>query len=368
MHSIPAFDRSFPFQIWDPNQEVSLDDGPSLDWTLRLFNEHWFVTHRDKKHSAATRLIRLELLAWWERLTDDPPLWRIDEAKIEEFTALLAQATYCRSKSGRGAQRPLSTSTQAKYLRNLRTLLNATGPQRSPTRKTVHLVAAPPLVAVPPEEEGESKQPMRFKVAKAMWAAAAQIQFPKPTARTPGPPGFSAQHWLEAWFSALYYLGFREGTIDLLQWSMVEFRRGKWWVRVPKACVEKTGKGRYKYLHQDLVQALERIRTSDPRLIPFHYSKSWRDDIHRHLQTLAGVPPEDLLSVQAWRRTHANAMESVAHRHFGELIAQMALDHADRKTTRRHYLANEWKLLRKLPRLARRVQTPQTGDRQLELF
>lgn len=358
-------DSSFPVRIWTPDQ-VSPDE-PSLQWTLRGLYEEWFLPQRDRQASDGTKRLRLDLLGWWERLTDNPPLWAINDERIEKFAELLSQATYCRSKFGRGRQIPLAVYTQRKLLSNLRTILNSIGPQRSRKKKTLHLVSDTPLVDLPPEEDGEPKQAFSLKVARKMFACCGQIEWPTPNKRTPTPPPFACADYLMAWLLLLYSLGFREGTTDGLRWSMVQYRRGAWWIKVPREAVQKTGKGRYKYLHPDAYAAIDHIRSSDPRLIPCPFSKQWRDNQHAKLQLLAGVAEEDLLSVQAWRRTHAHAVEYVGRRKLGEKLAQMALDHSDAKTTRRNYLANEHKILRRLPRLVPRKQT-KPGDQQMTLF
>jgi len=360
-------DHSFRFRLWRPDQVDQPDDSPTLNWTLRGLVEDWFLAQRDKQAAEGTKRLRFDLLQWWEKLTNNPPIGSITDETIEAFAEALSKATYCRSKFGNGRQIPLSVYSQRKLLANLRTLLNAIGPQRSRKKRTLHLLSDPPMVDLPAEEDGEPKHPFSLRTARRMYEHCIEIHWPKVTKRTPYPPTFACSDYLQATLSVWYYLGFREGTCDKLRWAMLEFRRGSWWIRVPREEVEKTSKGRFKFVHPDLYAALDKIRTSDPRLLPCPFSKEWRDNAHARLQRLAGVAEEDLLSPHAWRRTHAHAVEHVGRRKLGEVLAQLALDHSDAKTTRRNYLANEHKVLRRLPRLARK-RKPVSSDRQLTLF
>lgn len=360
-------DQSFPFRLWNPDEQTS-DEGPTLKWTLRDFYEQWFAAHRDAKAREATKKLRFDLLRWWEQLTDDPPLWMIDDAMVDRFTIALAQATYTRSPLPHAKRYPVSIPTQRKLLTNLRTLVNAIGPKRSRKCKTVHLVAEPPLVDLPAKpDDDDPKEAFSLKQVRAIAQACGQLEWPTPTQRVPLPPRFSCGTYWYALLCVWYYTGFRYATVLGLRWSMIEFRKGSFWLRVPSSSVTKTGKGRRKFLHPEAVAAIEAIRTSDPQIFPCPYGKKWHDKRHLELQRLAGIAEEDRLSPHAWRRTHAHVVEHVGRRKLGEKLAQLALDHADAKTTRESYLRNEHKILRRLPRLIPK-RKPGGGDRQLPLF
>lgn len=337
---------------------------PTAQSRLSEFFEWWFlplILESERNVSGATIRVYREALAWWIRLTGDPPLVEIDDICIARFRKLLRRATYKRSRFGK--ERPLSKARQHLICAQLNAILDRTGPRR-PRMTCAALLDEPPHIKTSKARSIEAKPPFALARARRIIIEAGSLEWgPKPGGASRPIPPCSLGELMQAYLMVLYYTGLRTGTVLRLRWRHVRRTKRGAFLRIPARLVTKTHKGMRKYLHPDALAALERIhaQTGSDRLVPFPYSYSWITQLHERIQRQA-FPQRKPLSQHAWRRTHGTQMHRVGAA-AGIRVAQKALDHADDATTRQYYVRTEPVLIRRLPSVA-----PPPADPQQVLF
>lgn len=325
--------------------------------TLTQFFSTWYRPVELESHgvSASTIELYLDSLGWWSRITGDPPLRATDEYTIAKFQTGLRDAQYRRGPGG--MPRSLSPWTQAKHLKNVRTILRRTGPTINPEKPGKGLVACVPPIRI---KALRGKPKPCFALATARRIASAATDLPGDVV-----PGISAARWWRGLFAALFFSGLRIGTVLQLEWSMLVERDGFPILSVPGRIVDKTDKSIDVAVHDQLASHLALLRGLGGgvgRIFswPHHYTHLC--NVHSRLQLAAGVPT--VLSPQAWRRTHGTEMARLGAAHAIE-IARQSLDHGDAKTTTGFYVDVLGELIRKLPEL---VPAVESSERQGRLF
>jgi integrase len=329
----------------------------TVNMRLPQFFHRWFkpIVIDGEGLAEGTELGYLTLLRWWKQLTSDPPLRLIDPFVVATFSARLRKATYRRGPLGK--ERPLSAHRVSVMLRNLRALLNRCGAQREPNKQTAGLPLKVP--AVPVESiESDPKPCFTLDEAKRIVAAARFIDCPKLDGIEPW------QFWraLLAWY---YVTSLRRGSLLRLEWSMLRHDGHYCWATVPARLVGKTKKPKRIVLPPWCWREVEHWPRRSERIFLWPHDDDHLNDVHYRLQTLAGIAEEQQLSIQGWRRTHGDAMGNEGLE-IAERLAQMALDHSDRRTTKQHYVDFENRVRLRLPPLW--DELPPADDRQRRLF
>lgn len=291
-------------------------------------------------------------LAWWAKLTGDPPIAHIDEYVVADFVTRIRTATFSRGLATR--QHLLSKWTSAKHCANIRYVLARCGPTVDSARPGKALLSAVPRVPVRKPRHAAPKPCFGLTQARRIVAARDKMVYPSHDWCTP------AQWWL-ALLSLFFYTGLRSGTVLRLRWDWLSEREDGWWLDVPEHAVPKTHKATAKPLSGHAMQALEPLRGHGDLLVPWPHCYEHLRRVHESLQTAAGVSP--ILSVQAWRRTHGNELARLGA-NYGSQLAQQSLDHSDSRTTENFYVDVRSQLLRKLPSLLQNDD----GQQQLRLF
>jgi integrase len=313
------------------------------DLTLRQFFDLWMLPvllEAQNDASAATKLLYRDALGWWETVTGDPPLSQIDEWTWSQFVSGLREARY---KRGTFAQvRSLSATTQAKHQKAIRAILS-----RAEKRK---LVA--PFDCVVRKVETDVKA--SFSLAQARQIAA-WLRMGPTKLQQQHQVGLGASHsWWLAFVACGFYTGLRSGELLALTWSMLQTKDDGPWLLVPAEAVQKTGKPYLKALHVCLAEALEGIGPRQPHEPILPWFRDYRQLVlmHEKLQVMAGIPPEQILSPHAWRRTFGTQIALTGLRQAQE-AAQQGLAHSSVETTKGHYLQAivEGTAIRMLPRL-----------------
>ena len=336
----------------------------SAEARLSEFFEHWYlpiILESERESSAATIRVYRECLAWWERLTGDPPLCEVDEAVIARFRKALRKATYKRGRFGQ--ERKLSLSRQHLIRNTLNFVFSRTGPRR-PRITSAGLLEESPHIKTAAPKADQAKPPFALSRARRIIIEADKLTWgPKPGACRRPIPTCQLGELMQAYLLVLYYTGLRTGTVLKLRWRHVRRTKRGAFLRIPARLVTKTHKGMRKYLHPEALAALERIHqlTGSTRLLPFPFSYSWLSQLHERIQRQA-FPQRKPLSQHAWRRTHGTQMHRVGAS-VGIRVAQKALDHADDTTTRQYFVRTEPTLIRRLPSVA-----PPPVDPQQVLF
>jgi len=339
----------------EPEEEGRIGE-VSLNIRLRLFFNRWFrpIVIEGGGRSEGTLCGYLELLGWWERLTPDPPLRLIDDFQIAEFCKRLRQAKYRRGKLG--TDRPLSASRVWLLLRNLRTVLRRIGPQRD-DNPTAGLAWKMP--AVPGEKpETDLKESFTLDQARSIVAASKWMDSPRLE-------GVAAPEFWRALLAWYYVTGLRRGSLLAVEWSMIADRREYRLVTVPCAAVQKTKKPSRLWIPQWAWQSVAHWPRSQPVVFVWPHDEDHLNDLHYKLQSLAGIPDNEQLSIQGWRRTHGNMMGECGL-DLAQGIAQRALQHGDGRTTKASYADFENRIRLKLPALW--DEGPPIDDRQKVLF
>jgi integrase len=365
--STPAFpppSTSTSFRVYCPDE----DDSPASDQhpdesrgkvseNIRLdqFYRRWFkpIVIDGEGLSPGTEKVYEGLLAWWKQLTSDPPLRLIDEFTVAAFAKRLRTATYKRGKLGQ--ERPLGEQRAWILLRTLRALLNRIGPSHDPRKMTAALSVRMPVVPMTPVEP-DLKAAFSLEQARRIVAAASDFNRPRIEGITP------KQFW-RGILAFLFVTGLRRGAVLKAEWSMLH-RTDHWQLRIPGNRVAKTGKGKWCSIPDWAMAAIESWPRNQPQIFVFPHDVDHLNDLHYELQTIAGIPAEDQLSIQGWRRTHSNAMGDLGL-DLATRLSQRALDHADAATTKRHYADFENRVRLKLPPL---WDEAEVDDRQLLLF
>jgi len=317
---------------------------------LRLseFYFSWFEPNaiEGESKSAATRRGYRQTVKLWIELTGDPI--GFDQFTISLFAAELHNYEYTRARSRDGravpgaAYRKLSADRVNIHLRNLRAILNRMGPQRRPDTPTASVVAQPLAVKVP-KLHPEPKDCFELSRARAVVAAARHFDRPQV-------PGITPWEFWRGYCSWLYVTDVREGTLWGFEWLMLLRREQGWWLKLPRALVSKTGKGKWLGLPDWCVASVEHWPRDRATIFPQPYHRDWLRELFYELQRLAGVPTAEQLPPQAWRRMHAREMQRLGA-DFAIEVSRRSLDHGDRSTTTSHYADITEELRRRLPPL-----------------
>lgn len=354
-------------------------------WKLRKFVMDWFVPeHLVREQDCASGSIRnyLECVTWWERaLPENPDLSDVTRETLKRVRDFLRTAYYVRSKR-KGAKRyPLGKVRQAGILTGLRTILFYAG-QGDLKREAAGILDAPPHISVP-KVEVEPKDCFTRRNAKLIVAACERMD-------APHIKGVDPAKWNYALVCGFVFTGLRRETVRKLRWSKFQERGGKIWLRLRNEDIEKTGKGTRIRVHAELWQALQAIRTDSEFVFSIDKyqtrprykggKRPWLsgDRIYKltlKLQELAGIPKEEWLTPQAWRRTHIDWLVATGYDKRRKL-GQAAADHGDSDTTETHYVdfKNQcrWRLpwLRPelKPRKSKNAHRPPDDARQRHLF
>lgn len=356
------FTQQSSIRLFDPE---SLDSGglrPSMP--LSGFFASWFRPvwlEGQQQASPGTVLKYEDAVRWWCSITADPPLEQIDDVVLARFSKGLREARYRRGKLS--VPRPLAAWTIAGHQSRIRTILQRTGPTLDPRRPGKKLVAEVPYLRVVTPADGRPKPAFSLDEARAIFAAAAL-----PGAgctrgrRPPMHPQFLAAYqgqtalWWQAMLAVLYYAGIRSGdallltTADVRPGPEIDRPAGTEWLDL--AAAQKTGKPLLRFLHPHAAGLLRQLkRPGSTALFPWPHAYSCFVDLHERLQALAGLPAERRRSPHAWRRTYGTAMARLGAQ-AGLRVAQLALDHADARTTAAHYVDLEAELIARLPPLS----------------
>lgn len=146
-------------------EEPSNGDTLSSRSRLSQFFERWWVPIVGRKRAKNTISEYRTSVQKWVQVTGDPPMEIIDEFTMLGFVEGLLQSTFRRGIVG--SNWPLRQNTVAKHARQLSTILNSAGPQKSRGRPTKELLAKVPFMPAVELEE-ILKPPLPLEVIRKM--------------------------------------------------------------------------------------------------------------------------------------------------------------------------------------------------------
>lgn len=283
--------------------------------TLRQFFQEIFSPDFLLDRALKTHRAYFEALAHWERITDDPPLKRIDGRLLTGFKRSL-------SKGGPEA-RPLSAATVNKHLRHLAALLNKAGPPGPGNRDALGLIRTVPWTRpleldrrLPPDIDGDTLD--------AIYIAAKTAKFPELF-------GVQPVYWWRGLMQTAIMTAYRKSALLSLRWVNIDWQQQT--IGLP-AEADKCHTERRKPVLPGLLKYLQRIRTSQPLIFPWpHAPRTWYRQWHRN-QDAAGLPRTEHIT---WHNLKAASGSRYSRGGASISALQQHLDHAS-ITTSRHYV------------------------------
>jgi integrase len=328
------------------------------EWTLPEFFEEWVVRGilQPRRRAAATVASYRDALRYWVQLTGNPPLQSVDDRVCLLFAERLSACSLVRrgqpwhagAKIVDGGEllsgeRPLSSIRIKNHLATIARLLRWAGPRFDPRQPAARIITDVPFVPTVAAAAAE-KGAFSIEQAKAIAAACWEMQAPSALPDWIGP----AQYW-RLGVALFFYTGLRSGTVCRLSRRHLQKRGRATWLSVPGPIV-KTRKPIELILHGRLEALLDEAgvyRQSGEFILPPACKKRNFAKLHLRLQCLAGIPADEVLSPQGWRRTHARQMALLGAQ-AGMEASRVALGHGDTAVTEAHYvgtsLANELRL------------------------
>ena len=262
-----------------------------------------------RRHQPGTVQLYRDALAWWAKLTGDPPLRDVDRDLLGQFVAELCE--------------PLADSTARKHLGNLNRIFARTAGRFG---TTVELLPEAPrfeLPLPPPADVADCWTPAEIR---QLIDAAQRMRTPKleQSADAPAP-----LEWWASFVAVAYLHGFRCGTMLLLHSD--DLVDGHW--RIPAHKVKGRRKGLIGQLHPEAAQILRGRRGP---LWPWYAGRHSRRFFHRQVERLvrlAGLPDARAFGTHALRRAHATGLAETNPEH-----ARLSLGHSLFATTAAHYI------------------------------
>lgn len=329
-------------------QRTAIERDPRLMWTLRQLCDRWFFPGvlQPANSAAGTYDCYDCALRYWEQITGDPSLILVSDEVCIDFVGLFPEWGFSRSGVPLGGRMkigrrdhfpsffPLASATIASHVSRIATLLRRAGPRIDPREQTARILKEVPFIPVV-EADFDPKAP--FSLERARQIAAACSLMDKPEL----PDWITHELWWRTRLALFYFTGFRAGTVTALAWPHVKEEFGLTWLDVPGEIV-KTGKAIKMPLHPQLVSLLACVKSLRPPgaegdlILPAGCGYRHFLTLHTELQRRAGLPGVERQSPHAWRRTHSEQMGFLGKDRQLE-VAREALDHADGRTTDKHY-------------------------------
>jgi integrase len=331
-HKPPSIDRPSlkVFSPETPTEESSVSANatqpPAIttDLTLSQIYETAFVPLWCRPRSLARKneLIYEGAIAWWKRLTGDPPLKQIDDFTTSRFVELLIQQ--------KGRKRALlATATVRKVCGRIDHLLSFIGPKRRDRtgRKNLGLLDLPPAIEMPEADREPPHGDFTLAEVRAMWQACDRMSLPNNCGGVP------ASLWWRALLTVGVRTGLRIGEMMRLEYLDLAPPYIQVWAKNAKG-----RRGKKQYLTGEVLDAINAIRT--PRRLIFECTwqrnPRWYLTLFKRLAEYAGLPADRRFGFHGLRKCHASLI--AAEDQDGVAAAQASLGHTSSSTTRKHYV------------------------------
>lgn len=320
-------------RVWTPADEIEDEKetggGGELgaDSTLselfeRAFEPLWI---RGQGLDRKTSQIYRDALAWWRKLTGDPPLRSIDEWTTSSFVAeLLRQPGRKRST--------ISVATVRKHCASIDSLLAFAGPRTRDRKgmKNRDLVKLSPRCDKPRPDFAPPDGDFTLAEVQAMFAAANVM-------RSPQVKGVEPAAWWRALLTVAVHTGLRIGQLMRIEYSDVSPP----WLQVRSSC-SKGRRGKRQYLSAAALEQIEAIRTNRKRIFEFpnwERNPRWAQELLKRLAKAAGIPESRRFGFHGFRKCHASLVASQeTDGSLGMMAARMSLGHSTMATTLDHYV------------------------------
>lgn len=275
--------------------------------------------------SKSTIASNAEGVAFWTALTNDLPLYAIDELEGAEFVAGL------RLQPGR-ADEFLSTASVRKHCFTAQRILGIAGPRERRTKKDLsrfgaELISRVPWIEAPDADDALPDGDFTHEEILAILGACQFMTRPKLK-------GVAASVWWTALVTFLCQTGLRIGTTMALEWSMIARQQ----LLIPGA-ICKRKKPHVQWLHPAVAEAIEPLRHLSKRVFPWaNYPRPgavrWLQRQREMLLIRAGLPAHRQFGFHGFRKYHATELFDGS----GLEVAAMSLNHGDSATTSGSYV------------------------------
>ena len=334
---------------------------PHAAQTLRQFYEA-FVRGRKLAAGRTARTITqdLESIGYWELLTGDPPLARIDAACVQRYVLALARLP----RNGRDPS-TLAPNTVRKHVVHIQAILDAAGPG-SRKRPGARVIDAPPYIERPPVQR-TPRHALSIGEIRRILAAAAEAPQPSHLGELP------AADFMTALVLAAYWTSMRLGTLLALRWEWLRTdRRDRCWATIPPSGHKtgpRSGRTLEIYVPPRGLEAMESLRGRHGSGIVFPWrgwpaTQSCLHDLRRAVWAAAAVDRANC-GFHGLRRA---SLGWLAERNV--IVARRQAGHAGGDMLSDHYVPRRivCRLVDRLPDPLAGRPLKSVGPEQLEMF
>lgn len=259
-----------------------------------------------------------ESIAYWRRLTGDPPLAQIDDFTAARFLAGLYELPAIVKGN------TLADNTVRKHCVHVQYCLDRAGLKTRQNPRGQSLVAEAVLIDKPRVVVSDVDDDFSLDEIGAWLEACHAMSAPRSC-------GVPARAWWESLGLVAYNTGLRVGTLLLLEYGWIE----EDWIKIPGPALKQKRAGRF-YLNRASREAIQEIRTERIKIFPFPHSESWLHEQRRRLLAKSRIAPNRRFGFHAFRKAFGNELSKI-----NGLVVAMALGHSERGTgdvTRDHYI------------------------------
>ena len=295
--------------------------------TLSEFHESHFVPLwiQGRQLDAKTEASYGHSIAWWSRLTGDPPLDQITDHTVASFIASL-----CKQPGRRGT---MMMSSVAKHCRNVDTILQMAGPRSRNNRRGQGLIGEPPFFDAPRVDQEPPSGDWTIEEVRAMYLAADGMTVPTID-------GVDPVDWWRTLICLAYYTGLRCSALMSVEYSMIDNE----WINVP-ARLSKRRKGKRQYLHPEAIEHIDGIRRERAIILAWPQLPTTKRTVYRRfreLQSVAGITVSRRWAFQSFRKTHLTMLAGLSlELEQGLAVAQQSAGHSNRAVTTGHYISGD---------------------------
>mgnify|MGYP002528577511 CR=1 FL=1 len=295
--------------------------------TLSEFHESQFLPLwiQGRQLDAKTEANYRQSIAWWSRLTSDPPLDQITDHTVASFIASLCKQP--------GRSNTMMLSSVATHCRNVDTVLQMAGPRSRHNRRGQGLIDEPPYFDAPRVDQEPPCGDWTIEEVRAMYSAADVMSVPTID-------GVDPVDWWRTLICLAYYTGLRCGALMSVEYSMVDDE----WINVP-ARLSKRRKGKRQYLHPEAIEHIDGIRSERAIILEWPRWATTKRTAYlrfRQLQDTAGINKSRQWAFQSFRKTHLTMLAGLSLEHEqGLAVAQHSAGHSNRAVTLGHYVSGD---------------------------
>lgn len=233
-----------------------LPDDERRRWTLgQLYADVYRPTRLDGARDSRTGDDYDQAVAWWVKLTGDPPLEAITREICQAFLCSLKRQPG-RRRGADGEPEGMATRTVRKHGANVNRVLELAGPWSRANPDGLDILPRVPFCLLPAAPHEPPGGDYTLAELHALYRAAASMDAPTYT----GDP----TSWWRTLLVVGYFTGMRRGPLLRVRrgWIARRDELGGAWLAEP-AAASKKGRGRRRFLHPVALQHIDQLGDAD---------------------------------------------------------------------------------------------------------